>query len=55
MQISPYLKDYGIRKDEVRSLALGAHRVGQRLLPMNIREISEEDALGIFEEAYGTY
>ena len=53
MQISPYLKDYGIRKDDVRSLALGAHRVGQRLLPMNIREISEEDALAIFEEAYG--
>lgn len=53
MQISPYLKDYGIRRDEVRSLALGAHRVGQRLLPMNIREISEEDALGIFEQAYG--
>jgi alcohol dehydrogenase class IV len=54
-QISPYLKDYGIRKDEIRSLALGAHKVGQRLLPMNIREISEEDALAIFEQAYGTY
>ena len=53
MQISPYLKDYGIRKDEVRSLALGAHRVGQRLLPMNIREIGGEDALAIFGEAYG--
>ena len=53
MQISPYLKDYGIRRDEVRSLALGAHRVGQRLLPMNIREISGEDALAIFEQAYG--
>jgi alcohol dehydrogenase len=54
-QISPYLKDYGIRKDEIHSLALGAHKVGQRLLPMNIREISEEDVLAIFEEAYGTY
>jgi alcohol dehydrogenase class IV len=54
MQISPYLKDYGIRKDDVRSLAIGAHRVGQRLLPMNIREISQEDALAIFEQAYGT-
>ena len=52
-QISPYLKDYGIRKDEIRSLALGAYKVGQRLLPMNIREISEEDALVIFEQAYG--
>jgi alcohol dehydrogenase class IV len=55
MQISPYLKDYGIRKDEVRSLSLDAHRVGQRLLPMNIREIREEDALAIFEQAYGAY
>jgi alcohol dehydrogenase len=54
MQISPYLKDYGIRKDEVRSLALEAHRVGQRLLPMNIREIREDDARAIFEEAYGS-
>jgi 1,3-propanediol dehydrogenase len=54
-QISPYLKDYGIRKDEIRYLALGAYKVGQRLLPMNIREISEEDALAIFEQAYGTY
>ena len=53
MQISPYLKDYGIRKDEIRSLARGAHRVGQRLLPMNIREISGEDALTIFGEGYG--
>ena len=53
MQISPYLKDYGIRKDEVRSLALAAHKIGQRLLPMNIREINEEDALTIFEQAYG--
>jgi alcohol dehydrogenase len=54
MQISPYLKDYGIRKDEVHSLALGAHQVGQRLLPMNIREVREDDVLAIFEEAYGS-
>jgi len=54
MHISPYLKDYGIRKDEVHSLALGAHQVGQRLLPMNIREVSEEEARAIFEEAYGS-
>lgn len=51
--ISPYLKDYGIRRDEIRSLALKAHRLGQRLLPMNIREVSEQDAISIFEEAFG--
>jgi alcohol dehydrogenase len=54
MQISPYLKDYGIKKNEVHSLALGAHKVGQRLLPMNVREVSEEGARAIFEEAYGS-
>jgi alcohol dehydrogenase class IV len=55
MQTSPYLKDYGIGKNEIRFLALGAHQVGQRLLPMNIREVSEEDARAIFEQAYGPY
>jgi alcohol dehydrogenase class IV len=54
MQISPYLKDYGIKKNEVHSLALGAYKVGQRLLPMNIREIREDDVRAIFEEAYGS-
>ena len=55
IHISPYLKDYGIKEDEVSSLALGAHKVGQRLLPMNIREIRQDDTQAIFGEAYGTY
>jgi alcohol dehydrogenase len=54
MQLSPYLKDYGIGNNEIHSLAHEAYRVGQRLLPMNIRKIREEDALGIFEEAYSS-
>ena len=54
MAISPFLKDYGIIKSDIPPLALGAYGVGQRLLPMNVREIREEDALAIFEEAYGS-
>jgi len=54
MGISPYLKDYGLKKDEVGSLALKAYQLGQRLLPMNIREIHEKDVITIFTEAYGS-
>jgi alcohol dehydrogenase class IV len=50
---SPYLKDYGIKKNEVNALALKAYRVGQRLIHTNIREVSEEQAIGLFQEAYG--
>jgi alcohol dehydrogenase class IV len=53
MHISPYLKDYGIKKEEINSLAQNAHRVGQRLMHMNIRPVGVEDCLGIFQEAYG--
>lgn len=51
--MSSCLKDYGISEDELRPLALRAHMVGQRLLPMNIREVSEENAIAIFQEALG--
>jgi len=51
MCISPYLKDYDI--EDVQALALMAHRGGQRLLPMNIREVGEGDALMIFKMAFG--
>ena len=50
---SPYLKDYGIKKAEVKALALKAHRAGQRLIHTNIREVSEEQAIRLFQEAYG--
>ena len=50
---SPYLKDYGIKRAEINALALKAHRVGQRLMYTNIREISEEQAISLFQEAYG--
>jgi alcohol dehydrogenase len=46
---SPYLKDYGIKREEVKALARRAHEAGQRLIYMNIREVSEEQA----QEAYG--
>jgi alcohol dehydrogenase len=50
---SPYLKDYGIKKNEVNGLALKAYRVGQRLIHMNIREFSEEQTISLFNEAFG--
>lgn len=51
--ISIYLKDCGVSKDEVRKLAVRAYKVGQRLLPMNCRDVSQEDALALFEQAFG--
>ncbi len=50
---SPYLKDYGIKKDEVNDLAQKAYRVGQRLIHMNIREFSEEQTVRLFNKAFG--
>ena len=50
---SPCLKDYGIKKNEVNALALKAYRVGQRLIHMNIRELSEEQTISLFREAFG--
>lgn len=47
-----YLKDYRISEDEVRPLAIKAHKLGQRLLPMNCREVAQEDAIALFEEAF---
>ena len=52
MNVSPYLRDYGIKKEELPSLALKAHEVGQRLLHMNIKEVQPEDAVAIFQEAF---
>ena len=50
---SPYLKDYGINKNEVTGLAQKAFRVGQRLIHTNIREFSEEQTISLFKEAFG--
>jgi alcohol dehydrogenase class IV len=49
--ISPYLRDYDIVEGR-KSLARRAHQMGQRLLPMNIREVTEEDAVLIFQTAF---
>jgi alcohol dehydrogenase len=50
--ISPCLKYYGIMESDLDSLALQAHRFGQRLLPMNVREVTEGDAVALFRQAY---
>jgi alcohol dehydrogenase class IV len=46
--VSPYLKDHGIADEEVDGIAKEAFQVGQRLLPFNPREVSEDDAIAIF-------
>ena len=49
--VSPYLTDHGIKPNEVDDLAKEAFRVSQRLLPSNPRNLTEEDAVGIYRAA----
>jgi alcohol dehydrogenase class IV len=49
--VSPYLTEHGIQSTEVDDLAKEAFRVSQRLLPSNPRNITEEDAVGIYRAA----
>ena len=49
--VSPYLSEHGIRSAEVDDLAKEAFRVAQRLLPSNPRNMTEEDAVGIYRAA----
>jgi alcohol dehydrogenase class IV len=50
--ISPYLVKHKISADEIPELAQRAFRLSQRLLPTNVREMTEEDVLKIFQNAY---
>ncbi|OPX39255.1 MAG: hypothetical protein B1H12_00230 [Desulfobacteraceae bacterium 4484_190.2] len=49
--VSPYLTEHGIQSAEVDGLAKEAFRVSQRLLPSNPRNMTEEDAVGIYRAA----
>ena len=49
--VSPYLTEHGIQSAEVDELAKEAFRVSQRLLPSNPRNLTEEDAVGIYRAA----
>ena len=49
--VSPYLTEHGIQSTEVDDLAKEAFRVSQRLLPSNPRNMTEEDAVGIYRAA----
>ncbi len=53
VNISPVLRDYGIKESDLESLALRAHEAGQRLMGMNIRAVAPGEAVAIFREAYG--
>ncbi len=50
--ISPFLVKHGIHADEITELAQRAFRLSQRLLPGNVREMTEEDVLKIFQNAW---
>jgi alcohol dehydrogenase class IV len=49
--VSPYLTDHGIQTSEIDDLAREAFRVGQRLMPFNPRDMSEEDVVDIYRAA----
>jgi alcohol dehydrogenase len=51
--VSPYLGDHGIQRGEVDDLAREGFRVGQRLMPFNAREMSEQDVIDIYRVAFG--
>jgi alcohol dehydrogenase class IV len=51
--VSPYLRDYGIMREDLDPLAAKAYQVGQRLLPTNIREVTQGEVEAIFSQAYG--
>lgn len=50
--ISCHLKDHGLTEDGIPAIAERAYNLSQRLMPMNIRSMTERDVLGIFEDAY---
>ncbi len=51
--VSPNLRDHGVQGGEVDELAKEAFRVGQRLMPFNAREMSEQDVIDIYRAAAG--
>ncbi|MGD9031168.1 MAG: iron-containing alcohol dehydrogenase [Desulfobacteraceae bacterium] len=51
--ISPYLENHGIQSQDIPGLAQRGYRLSQRLMPMNITEMKEENVLEIFWKAYG--
>lgn len=50
--ISIRLRDYGVERDKLQEMGKRAFEVGQRLIPMNPRPLSAQDAVGIYQKAY---
>ncbi len=51
--VSPYLKDHGIQGGEVEDLAREAFVVAQRLMPLNPRDMTENEVIEIYRAAAG--
>lgn len=50
--IASHLREHGVKKDDIPAIAKHAYRLSQRLMPMNIRPMTEMDVLNIFQTAY---
>lgn len=52
LDVSLRLRDYGIQKDSLEEMGKRAFEIGQRLLHMNPRPLTEADAVRIYQNAY---
>lgn len=50
--VSVKLRDYDIRKEKLEEMGKRAFEIGQRLLHMNRRPLTEEDSVRIYQNAY---
>jgi alcohol dehydrogenase class IV len=50
--IASHLRKYGVKKADIPAIAKNAYQLSQRLMPMNIRPMTEMDVLNIFQVAY---
>ena len=51
--IPSHLKDHGLAEEKIPAVSSKAYNLSQRLMPMNIRSMTEHDVLKIFQDAYG--
>jgi len=50
--IAFHLKEHGVNRADIPAISMKAYQLSQRLMPMNIRSMTENDVLNIFQIAY---
>lgn len=50
--IAFHLREHGVNKGDIPAISKKAYQLSQRLMPMNIRSMTENDVLNIFQIAY---